>query len=139
MTKKQLESRPCISLPAYDEQYLNAVIETPMECHAKYAYDRKTGLFRLCTILPAGSVFPYNFGFVPSTQGEDGDPLDVLVMMDAAAHPGCPIPAVLIGVIEGEQTEHDGKSERNDRLIAVAAHCPTYGEILTIGELPELS
>lgn len=128
-------SASCVSLPAYDKEYLNAVIETPMGSHAKYCYDPASCLFKLSMVLPAGAVFPYNFGFVPSTRGEDGDPLDVLVLMDAAAYPGCLISARLVGVIEGEQTEKSGKSERNDRLVAVASHCPSYGELQTIEEL----
>ena len=64
-------------------------------------------------------VFPYDFGFVPSTLAEDGDPIDVLLLMDSSAFPGCVIESRLIGVIEGEQNK-DGKKERNDRLIAVA-------------------
>jgi inorganic pyrophosphatase len=58
---------------------------------------------------------------VPSTSAEDGDPLDVLVLMDAPVFPGCVVPSRLVGVIEAEQTE-DGKTERNDRLLAVAAN-----------------
>jgi inorganic pyrophosphatase len=135
MPKDPVDTSTCFSLSSYDGNYLNAVIETPMGSHAKYSYDPATRLFKLSTILPAGAVFPYNFGFVPSTRGADGDPLDVLVMMDAAAHPGCLIPSLLIGVIEAEQTEKNGKSERNDRLIAVASHCPTYGQVQSIDEL----
>jgi inorganic pyrophosphatase len=62
--------------------------------------------------------FPYDFGFVPSTKGGDGDPVDVLLLMDEPAFPGCVVPARLIGVLEAEQTEH-GKTVRNDRLVAV--------------------
>ncbi len=62
--------------------------------------------------------FPYDFGFIPSTRGGDGDPVDVLVLMDEPAFPGCVVPARLIGVLEAEQTE-DGKTVRNDRLVAV--------------------
>ena len=59
-----------------------------------------------------------NFGFVPSTRGEDGDPLDVLLFADEPAFPGCVVPARLIGVLEAEQTEGK-KTVRNDRLVAV--------------------
>jgi inorganic pyrophosphatase len=62
--------------------------------------------------------FPYDFGFIPATRGEDGDPLDVLLLADEPAFPGCIVPARLIGVLEAEQTE-GGKTMRNDRLIAV--------------------
>ena len=113
MSQKLSPNSRCIALATYDGDLLNAIIETPMGSHAKYSYDKKSCLFKLSTIMPAGAVFPFNFGFLPSTQGEDGDPLDVLVLMDAAAHPGCLIPARLLGVIEAEQEEKDGKTVRN--------------------------
>lgn len=137
MPKKKLKITRITYLDTYDKDSLNAIIETPMGSHAKYAYDDDTGLFKLSTIMPAGVVFPYNFGFLPSTQCEDGDPIDVLILMDSVSHPGCLIPARLIGVIEAEQTEKDGRRERNDRLLAVAEHCPTYGSVKSIESLPE--
>ena len=67
-------------------------------------------------------TFPFDFGFVPSTLGEDGDPLDILVLMDAPVVPGCVIRARLIGAIEAKQKAKGESWERNDRLIAVAVH-----------------
>lgn len=71
--------------------------------------------------MPEGMMFPFDFGFVPSTLGEDGDPLDILVLMDAPAHVGCLIEVRIIGIIQAEQSD-DGKSEINDRLLGVAIH-----------------
>src|SRR3982750_1608163 len=99
---------------------LNVVIETPKGSRNKYNFDGSLGLFKLGGVLPAGHSFPYDFGFIPQTTGGDGDPLDVLVLMDEPAFPGCLIRSRLIGVIEAEQTEHNGETTRNDRLIAVA-------------------
>ena len=124
-----------VGMPTYEQKSLNAIIETPMMSRAKYAYDLQSGLFKLKTILPAGAVFPYNFGFLPSTKGGEGDPLDVLVMMDATAYPGTLLPSRLIGVIEAEQTEVENQTERNDRLIAVALSCPIYGEMALLDDL----
>src|SRR5262245_60285682 len=62
--------------------------------------------------------FPYDFGFIPSTRGQDGDPLDVLLLTDEPAFPGCVVPARLIGVLEAEQTE-GSETVCNDRLVAV--------------------
>ena len=73
-------------------------------------------------------VFPYDFGFVPSTQAEDGDPLDVLVLTDDPLFPGCLVECMLIGAIEAEQ-EEEGKNKRNDRLIAVAQQSLLYSEV----------
>ena len=71
-------------------------------------------------------VFPYDFGFIPSTLGDDGDPLDILVLMEAPVVPGCVIRARLIGAIEAKQKEKDAGSTKNDRLVAVATHAQTY-------------
>jgi inorganic pyrophosphatase len=87
------------------------VIETPKGSPNKFAFEPRFGTFVLKGVLPAGAVFPFDFGFVPSTRAEDGDPVDVLVLMDAPAFPGCVVPSRLVGVIEAEQTE-GGKTER---------------------------
>ncbi|MCU1310357.1 MAG: Inorganic pyrophosphatase [Candidatus Angelobacter sp.] len=79
-------------------------------------------------------VFPHDFGFVPSTKAEDGDPVDVLILMDEPAFPGCLIPCRLIGVVEGEEIE-DGNNVRNDRLIAVSMHSHTHSELQDIKDL----
>jgi inorganic pyrophosphatase len=72
----------------------------------------------------------------PSTEGQDGDPIDVLVLMDRSAFAGCLVKSRLIGVIEGEQTEK-GKTERNDRLLAVAQSSHTHSNIHCIKDLNE--
>jgi len=116
---------------------LNVIIETPKNCRNKYAFDDELGVFVLKGVLAAGHVFPYDFGFIPQTLGGDGDPLDVLVLMDEAAFAGCLVPSRLIGVIEAEQTERDGHTERNDRLIAVAADSHTHSGVRSINDLNE--
>ena len=126
------------ALAAFDEETedLNVVIETPKGSRNKYKYDEKTGILSLSGILPLGATFPFDFGFVPETLGGDGDPLDVLLLMDEPAFAGCLVPARLIGVIEAKQTE-DGKTERNDRLIAVACKSLTLGDVKSIKDLNE--
>ena len=113
---------------------LNVIIETPRGCRNKYSYDEKRKLFKLGSVLTAGAVFPFDFGFIPGTIGEDGDPLDVLVLMDEPAFPGCFVSCRLVGVIEAKQTE-DGKIERNDRLIAVSANAETHRDVKSLGDL----
>lgn len=126
-------------LKPFDEKSgdLNVIIETPKGSRNKYAYDEKLGLFVLKGILTIGHSFPYDFGFIPRTKGGDGDPLDVLVLMDESAFAGCLVPSRLIGVIEAEQTEKNGKIERNDRLIAVAANSRIHEDIKSINDLNE--
>jgi inorganic pyrophosphatase len=101
------------------EGTLHVVVETPKGSRNKYKYDEAIGLFRLDRVLPAGASFPFDFGFIPATRAEDGDPLDVLVLLPAATAVGCLVTARLIGVIEVEQTETSGKKVRNDRLLSV--------------------
>src|SRR5919107_916909 len=107
----------------FDEETgdLHVVIDTPKDSRNKYKFDEKLGVFKLGGVLPVGAFFPFDFGYIPNTRGGDGDPLDVLVLMDEPAFVGCLIPSRLIGVIEADQTE-GGRTLRNDRLIAVAAH-----------------
>jgi inorganic pyrophosphatase len=126
-------------LPVFDEESgeLNVVIETPKGSRNKYAYDEKLGLFVLKGVLAVGHSFPFDFGFIPNTKGGDGDPLDVLVLMDEPAFAGCLVTSRLIGVIEAEQTELDGKTERNDRLIAVASNSHNHKHIKSINDLNE--
>ena len=114
---------------------LAVIIETPKASRNKFKYDKEHDLFELGGVLPAGAVFPFDFGFVPSTLGEDGDPLDVLILMDQPAFPGCFVLARVLGVIEAKQTELDGETERNDRLIAVAAEAHDHSEIHSISEM----
>ena len=114
---------------------VNVIIDTPKGSRNKYAYDEKLCLFELSGVLAAGHVFPYDFGFIPGTLGGDGDPLDVLVLMDEPAFVGCLVRSRLIGVIEAEQTEKDGQTTRNDRLIAVASESKTHEHIKSINDL----
>jgi inorganic pyrophosphatase len=86
-------------------------------------------------VLPEGLVFPYDFGFIPSTLGQDGDPLDILILMDEPVVPGCVVRARLVGAIEAEQKEKGEAWTRNDRLIAVAAHAQTHDGAKKLADL----
>jgi len=103
-----------------DEGRWLAVIEAARGTRNKMKYRAEWRAFTLSHALPQGMVFPYDFGFIPSTLGDDGDPLDVLVLADEALPIGAIVPCRLIGVIEAEQQEERKRAERNDRLIAVA-------------------
>ncbi|HEX9201180.1 MAG TPA: inorganic diphosphatase [Acidobacteriaceae bacterium] len=119
-----------------DDDILQVIVETPKGSHNKFAFDPKQRIFALKKVLPAGMAFPYDFGFLPQTEAPDGDPIDVLLLMDEPAFPGVAVKARLIGIIEGEQV--DGKKRvRNDRLLAVAEANHTYAYLKNIKDLPE--
>src|SRR5437763_14822944 len=101
-----------------DKELLRVVIETPKGSRNKFAFDPQQHIFELKKVLPAGMTFPYDFGFVPSTLAEDGDPVDVLVLMDEPAFPGCVLSCRPVGVFGGEQKDKKGQ-QRNDSIIAV--------------------
>src|SRR5215208_5652265 len=113
---------------------VDIVIETPKGCRNKYAYDEKSKQFRLKKILPAGTVFPFDFGFIPGTRGEDGDPLDILVIMDEPAYPGCVVECRIIGALKAEQSKKNHMVE-NDRLIGVSIESHMYRDIKKIKDL----
>ena len=131
MTEKKLSELDA----AREGPELNVIIETPKGSRNKFNYDDETGLFKLGGVLPSGAAFPFDFGFVPSTLGGDGDPLDVLVLMDEPAFAGCLVRVRLVGVIEAEQTERDGETTRNDRLIGVAAESRLHKGVRTLKSL----
>ena len=110
------------------------IIETPKGSRNKYTYDDKRALFTLKGVLPAGASFPYDFGFLPATLGEDGDPLDVLLLLDEPAFPGCLVLARIIGVLAVAQTK-EGRTLRNDRFLAVSALSKTHQSLQHIRDL----
>ena len=118
-----------------DKQMLRVVIETPKGSRNKFAFNAKEHVFELKKVLPAGMAFPYDFGFVPCTEAEDGDPVDVLVLMDEPAFPGCVLTCRPIGVIQGEEVGKKKKKTRNDRIIAVEKDAHSWADIKTIGDL----
>lgn len=110
------------------------IVETPKGCRNKFDYDPEIEAFTLGGLLAEGLSFPFDFGFIPSTVGQDGDPLDVMILMDEPAHVGCVLRVRIVGVIEAEQTE-DNKTVRNDRLIAVSVHSYNHENIHALSEI----
>lgn len=115
---------------------VEVVIETPAGSRSKYLYDQERGIFRLHKLLPLGATFPFDFGFVPETLAQDGDPLDVLVLSAEPLFPGCRVDVRLLGVIEAEQSEKRGKAIRNDRLIGVPETKKIRPRERTLADLP---
>lgn len=114
---------------------IEVVIETSKGSQNKLKYDPDRARFRLSHVLPTGMAFPFDFGFVPDTRADDGDPLDVLVLTDAPLPTGCLVDVRLIGVLEAEQREKDGRLVRNDRLIGVAEESATHREVRELTDL----
>lgn len=125
-------------LPAHvpgSRSRVHVVVETPKGGRNKFAFEPDLQAFKLKGVLPEGHSFPFDFGFVPSTKAEDGDPLDVLLILSAPAFPGCVVEARLLGALEVEQQEPDGQIVRNDRLLAVAADSREHKNIREITDL----
>ncbi len=131
-------NRSPAQMPAFaaKSDEVNAIVDTPQGSQNKFKYDEESGLFMLGGAMPAGATFPFEFGYIPSTRGGDGDPLDLLILMDAPTFVGCLVRARLIGVIVAEQTE-EGKTERNDRLIAVAVQSRRHEYLRELREVPK--
>jgi inorganic pyrophosphatase len=116
------------------EKNFNIIIEAPYKSRNKYSYDEETGLFKLKKILPSGISFPCDMGFISNTLGDDGDPLDALILMDELTYPGCLVECRLLGVIEAIQTEKR-KKNRNDRYMFVPAEMKEYDHLKNISDL----
>ena len=114
---------------------VTAVIETPAGSRNKFVYDGDLGFFRLHKILPMGSAFPFDFGFIPGTLAEDGDPLDLLVLGEEATFTGCAVTVRLLGVMQALQTD-DRRTIRNDRLIGTPEGEKIKPAALSIDEVP---
>ncbi|MGC4056527.1 MAG: inorganic diphosphatase [Chitinophagaceae bacterium] len=118
------------------EKTINVCVETPAGSSAKYSFDTATGSFRLKKILAPGLHFPYDFGFIPGTLGEDGDPLDIIVISEAACHPGCEIECRIIGCLPAEQKEEGKDKVRNDRYVGVPVCSKVYADVNELSDLP---
>lgn len=121
-------------LPPYDDQHnLRVVVETPRGANIKIKFDDRLGCFSLSRILPLGVTYPYDFGFVPQTLAQDGDPLDVMVLIDAQTYPGVVISCRLLGALQIEERGLRGRP--NHRLIAVPVKAARKDDLRTINEL----
>ncbi len=111
---------------------VNAVIEIPLGESNKYEYDKALHVFRLDRTLYSPVHYPGDYGFLPSTLGDDGDPLDVLVLVDQPSFPGCLIEVRPIGVMEMvDQHSSDQK------VLAVGVHNPRYREVRNYSDVYE--
>ncbi len=116
---------------------ITVMVESPKGFGQKFDYDDKENRFRLNKILPAGLVFPFDFGMIPHTKGEDGDPLDIIVLDEQGTFPGCLVDCRIIGAFQCEQTERDGQQMRNDRFFGVPVVSQLFSEVNNLDDLPE--
>jgi len=117
---------------------IEVIVETPKGSPVKYNYDTVSDHFKLKKILPAGMVFPFDFGLIPRTKGEDGDPLDIILVSEFGTFPGCRVECRLIGCLQVKQTDQKIKSKkiRNDRFLAVPVHSVIFEKVNTFKDLP---
>ncbi len=129
---------PLSELPSWDASsgLLHVVVDTPKGSVIKFKVDLEKGCYTISHLLPPGAVFPFDFDSIPSTSAADGDPVDVLILMEKASFAGCLVPVRLIGVLEANQTQ-EGKTNRNDRLIGVAAESRAYRELRALEDVPK--
>jgi inorganic pyrophosphatase len=124
-------------LPAWDASLglLHVVVDTPKGSPIKFKYDTGKRAYTISHVLPPGTVFPFDFA-IPQTLAEDGDRLDVLILIEEPTFAGCLVSVRLVGVLQAEQTQEEGKTNRNDRLIAAAEASRTYRDIRSLGSVP---
>lgn len=123
--------------PFDDEGRLRVVIEATAGTRSKLKYEPRLGAFELHHAIPAGTAFPLDFGFIPGTLGEDGDPLDGLVFADEAIPAGILVPARLLGVIEATQAREGKAPTRNDRFLAVASASLERAHWQVLADVPD--
>ena len=126
-----------INLPPFTEDGdIYVVVETPRGSRAKFDYNPKLKAFTLSKSLLTGLSYPHDWGFVPSTKADDGDPIDVMVLHDAATFPGTILTCRIIGILQIEQ-KNKSKKERNDRLFAVPKDSHSEQALKDVRDLSE--
>src|SRR5438309_11757127 len=113
-------------------EVVNAMIEIPQGSRTKYEIDKKTGLLKLDRVVYSSFHYPINYGFIPQTLGQDGDPLDILVLCSQAIQPLCLVEATVIGNMQMIDS-----GAKDDKIIAVAKRDPSVNYITSIDELPK--
>ena len=104
--------------PFDDDGNLNMVVETPRGSAVKLKYEPKAKVFIVSRSLVLGLIYPFDWGFIPGTKSEDGDPLDALAVHDSSTYPGVVLPCRALGVVDVSQKGEKGREE-NPRLIVM--------------------
>lgn len=115
---------------------VNVVVETPRGSHVKFKFLPETGVFGISRPLTLGLHYPFDWGFVPSTRAEDGDPLDALVIHDGTGYPGIVVSCHPIAVLRVRQTE-SGSTKNNDRVMLIPRAAPRQRSLDDVGALSD--
>jgi inorganic pyrophosphatase len=126
-------------LPAFVERDIfHVVVESPRGSTVKFKYRPDLGAMSISRPLATGLVYPYDWGFVPSTKADDGDPIDAALFWDVATFPGVVVPCRALAVIQVEQNRADGQGRaRNDRILALPIDARREAGLTTAMSLPE--
>ena len=120
-------------IPAQPEPgLLNVLIEIAAGSKNKYEFDKDLNAFALDRVLYSSVHYPYDYGFVPNTLADDGDPLDGMVLMDQPTFPGCVIPARPIGMLEMIDS-----GDRDEKILCVPAKDPRYSEVKSLKDVSQ--
>jgi len=122
--------------PFDDDGNLNMVVETPRGSTVKLKYEPKTKVFTVSRSLVLGLAYPFDWGFIPGTKAEDGDPLDALAVHDSPTYPGVVLPCRALGVVDVSQKGEKGREE-NPRLIVMPSWHERMGEFEKATGLPK--
>jgi len=115
-----------------EPEIINVVIEIPKGSHHKYEYDEELDLIRLDRVLHSPVYYPTDYGFIPETRSDDGDHLDVMVIISESVFPGCVLAVRPIGILYME--DEGGKDEK---IIAVAQNDPLLSHLKDIGDVDD--
>jgi inorganic pyrophosphatase len=126
-------------LPTFAQgDVFHVVVESPRGSTVKLKYDADLDAMSISRPLAAGLIYPYDWGFVPSTKAEDGDPVDAALVWDVATFPGVVVPCRALGVIQVEQNRADGDGRaRNDRILALPVDARRESELKSALLLPK--
>lgn len=123
--------------PFVDDNVVRAVVETPRGSHVKLAFDPDLRTFAVTRGLTVGVSYPYDWGFIPGTRAEDGDPVDAMILHESPTYPGVVIDCRVLGMVEISQLSKKHGRETNNRLLLVPVWYDRMNEVESVEDLPK--